>query len=114
MKSNEVKAFINAEKIGWETVDKGIERKILGYDDHLMMVHIRFEKGAVGSLHHHVHRQVSYVASGSFEATIDDKKSILKQGDCFFVSPELVHGVVALESGTLIDVFTPARTDLTQ
>ena len=114
MKSNEVKAFINAENIEWETVDKGIERKILGYDDHLMMVHIRFAKGAVGSLHHHVHRQVSYVASGSFEVTIDGKKNILKQDDCFLVAPDVVHGVVALERGILVDVFTPVRKDFIQ
>ena len=114
MQSNKTKAFINADHIEWETVDNGIERKILGYDDEVMMVYIRFEKGAVGSLHHHVHRQVSFVASGRFEATIDGHKTILKQGDCFFVAPDLVHGVVALESGTLVDVFVPARKDFIQ
>ncbi len=75
------------------------------------MVHIRFKKGAIGTLHHHFHRQVSYVESGRFEVTIDGEESILEQGDCFFVAPELVHGVVALEHGTLVDVFTPARKD---
>jgi quercetin dioxygenase-like cupin family protein len=111
MNSNEVKTFISSGNINWETVDNGIERKILGYDDQLMMVHIRFEKGAVGSLHHHFHRQVSYVESGRFEVTIDGEKNVLVQGDCFFVAPDLVHGVVALEKGTLVDVFTPARMD---
>ena len=111
MKSNEIKTFINSENIKWETVGTGIERKILGYDDQVMMVHIRFEKGAVGSLHHHLHRQVSYVESGSFEVTIDGNKHILKQGDFFFVAPDLVHGVVALEKSSLVDVFTPARMD---
>jgi quercetin dioxygenase-like cupin family protein len=76
-----------------------------------MMVHILFEKGAIGTLHHHVHRQISYVESGSFEVTIDGNTTILKQGDCFFVAPDLVHGVVALEKGSLVDVFTPARMD---
>ena len=111
MKLSEAQAFINAENIEWETVDKGVERKILGYDDQVMMVCVRFEKDAIGSLHHHVHRQISYVESGSFEVSIDGKKSILEKGDCFFVAPDLVHGVVALEKGTLVDVFTPARLD---
>ena len=111
MKSIEKKAFINSENIEWETVDKGVERKILGHDDQVMMVLVRFEKGAVGTLHHHIHRQISYVDSGSFEVTIDDKKAMLKKGDCFFVAPDLVHGVVALEKGTLVDVFTPTRMD---
>src|SRR3979409_2045043 len=111
MKSNEINAFINSGNIKWETVANGVERKILGHDDQVMMVHIRFEKGAVGSLHYHVHRQVSYVESGRFEVTIDGEKSILEQGDCFFVAPDLMHGVIALEKGTLVDVFTPARMD---
>lgn len=111
MTSNEAKAFINAGEIKWETVANGVERKILGYDDQVMMVCVRFEKGAVGSLHHHVHRQITYVESGRFEVTIDEAKSMLQQGDCFFVAPDLVHGVVALEKGSLVDVFTPARMD---
>jgi quercetin dioxygenase-like cupin family protein len=76
-----------------------------------MMVCVRFEKGAIGTLHHHIHRQISYVESGSFEVTIDGNKKVLNQGDCFFVAPDLVHGVVALEAGTLIDIFAPARQD---
>ena len=111
IKSNAGKSFILANDIEWETVDNGVERKILGYDEQVMMVHIRFEKGAIGSLHHHFHRQISFVESGSFEVSIDGIKNILKQGDCFFVAPDLVHGVVALERGTLVDVFTPARED---
>lgn len=111
IQSNEGKAFINAGNIKWETVADGMERKILGYDDQVMMVLVRFEKGAIGALHHHVHRQISYVESGRFEVTIDGKKTILVQGDCFFVAPDLVHGVVALEKGTLVDVFTPHRAD---
>ncbi len=104
-------AFIHADDIEWQTVDPGVQRKIIGYDDEIMMVCVRFEKAALGNLHHHVHRQISYVESGSFEVTIDGKKSILKKGDCFFVAPNLVHGVLALEEGCLVDIFTPARAD---
>ena len=105
------KAFIHSNEMDWEQLGGGVERKVLGYDQQVMMVVVRFEKGAVGSLHHHVHRQVSYVESGRFEVEIDGKKKTLQQGDSFFVAPDLVHGVVALEAGTLIDVFTPARED---
>jgi quercetin dioxygenase-like cupin family protein len=111
MKSIEGKPFITSEEISWESVDNGVERKILGYDDQLMMVCVRFEKGAIGTLHHHVHRQVSYVQAGRFEVMIDGTKKILEEGDCFFVAPDLVHGVVALEEGTLVDIFTPVRID---
>ena len=110
-KSQKNKPFISAAEIEWEQVDQGVERKVLGHDDQVMMVGVRFEKGAVGTLHHHIHRQISYVESGQFEVTIDGQKKLLKQGDCFFVAPNLVHGVLALEKGMLIDIFTPTRTD---
>jgi quercetin dioxygenase-like cupin family protein len=42
---------------------------------------------------------------------VDDERAELGVGDCFFVSADRVHGVVARETGTLIDVFTPARED---
>jgi len=103
------KSFIISDDIAWESVDPGVKRKILGYDDELMMVRVQFEKGAIGNPHHHIHRQVTYVESGSFEVTIDEKKKVLEKGDCFFVEPDLEHGVVALEQGCLIDIFTPAR-----
>jgi unsaturated pyranuronate lyase len=114
MKLTGTKAFIHSTGIAWEKMDPGVERRILGFDENLMMVCVRFEKGAVGNLHHHVHRQVTYVESGRFEVTIDGEKNTLGAGDCFFVKPDLLHGVVALEKGTLVDVFTPARAEFIQ
>jgi quercetin dioxygenase-like cupin family protein len=110
-KSNKEQAFITTADIKWEVMGNGVERKILGHDDEVMMVCVRFEKGASGALHHHIHRQISFVESGSFEVTIDGNKKILQKGDCFFVAPDLIHGVVALEKGILVDIFTPARKD---
>ncbi|MEJ7767969.1 MAG: cupin domain-containing protein [Chitinophagaceae bacterium] len=111
MESNKNGSFIIAGDVAWESVDNGVERKILGHDDEVMMVCVRFEKGAIGNLHHHIHRQICYVESGKFEVTIDGNKKLLVAGDCFFVAPDLVHGVLAIEKGLLVDVFTPARKD---
>ena len=76
-----------------------------------MLVRVEFSKGAVGAIHHHPHRQVTYVVRGSFDAEVGGQTQRLGVGDCFFVTAEVPHGVVALEEGTLIDVFTPARED---
>ena len=103
--------FITAGDLGWESVGEGLERQILGYDPNLMMVRIRFASGAVGALHHHAHRQATYVESGAFQVQIAGEKQSLKAGDAFFVAPDVEHGVVALEAGSLIDVFAPARHD---
>jgi len=103
--------FVESESLAWKTVGEGVQRKILGYDPELMMVHVTFKKGSIGPVHKHPHRQVTFVEGGSFEVQIGHEKKILKTGDCFFVPPDVDHGVVALEDGGLVDVFTPSRED---
>ena len=104
-------AFIHSDSTAWTTVDAGVRRQILGHGADLMMVSVSFDKGAVGAMHKHPHRQVTYVARGSFRVTVDGQSDVLKAGDCFYVAADLLHGVEALEEGTLIDVFTPTRQD---
>ena len=103
--------FVKATESSVEPVDAGVTRQILGHDPQLMMVRVTFQKGAVGAMHSHPHRQVTFVERGRFEATIAGQTSVLQAGDCFLVPPDAVHGVVALEEGALVDVFTPARED---
>ena len=100
-----------ASDIQWQDAGDGIVRQIMGYDQHLMMVKVKFQQGAVGTLHQHPHAQSTYVASGCFEVTIGDKKQILRTGDGYYVAPYLPHGCICLEAGILIDTFSPMRED---
>lgn len=103
--------FIIGEEIAWQDLGGGVKRKIMSYDDQIMLVNVQFEKGSIGALHSHYHSQVTFVASGAFEVTISEQKQILKEGDSFYIPPHAVHGVVCLEAGVLIDVFSPIRED---
>ena len=103
--------FIENDDIEWEVVDKGVKRKIMAYDERLMIVKVDFETGAIGTLHNHHHTQITHIESGVFEVEIDGNKKVLKANDAFFVPTNLIHGVVCLESGVLIDVFSPMRED---
>ena len=105
------KSFIKSEKHGWTELSAGVKRKITGFDDHVMMVLVKFDKGGVGEPHSHPHSQTTYVESGEFRVTIGDEEEILKKGDCFYAPPGVTHGVVCLSEGTLIDVFSPMRED---
>ena len=49
--------FQIAADIQWEYAGDGIVRQIMGYDEHLMMVKVKFNQGAIGSLHQHPHTQ---------------------------------------------------------
>jgi quercetin dioxygenase-like cupin family protein len=89
----------------------GLTRKILGYNNQIMMVEVHFAKDAIGYKHQHFHSQTTYVISGVFEVTIGEKTQLMKAGDGFFIEPNLIHGAVCLEEGVLIDVFSPVRED---
>jgi len=107
----ESNVFVKAELLSWQTVGDGVQRKILGYDPKIMMVCVKFRKGSVGSLHKHPHRQVTFIERGSFDVQIGADKKTLKAGDCYYIPPDVEHGVIALEDSSLVDVFTPARED---
>ena len=51
------------------------------------------------------------IEKGVFEVEISGVKKVLKAGDVFYVPSNLIHGVVCLEEGVLIDVFNPMRED---
>ena len=104
-------AFLLEKDLPWENLGGGVKRQILGYDNRLMIVKVAFEKGAIGAPHTHPHSQSTFVAAGKFEVEVAGKKQILSAGDGFFVASGLLHGVKCLETGILVDSFSPVRED---
>ncbi|WP_152285820.1 cupin domain-containing protein [Flavicella marina] len=103
--------FIDTKQIDWEELGGGVSRKFLGYDNQIMMVRVKFEKGALGSPHQHFHTQATFCASGKFEFDIEGEKKIVEAGDGVYIEPNLLHSAVCLEAGELIDTFSPVRED---
>ncbi|MDR6562483.1 MULTISPECIES: cupin domain-containing protein [unclassified Arcicella] len=103
--------LVSDEQVAWEELGGGIKRKVMSYNDDIMLVKVAFEQGGVGAIHSHPHLQISYVSAGAFEITIGEDKKILKTGDVYFVPSDILHGAVCLEAGELIDVFSPMRAD---
>ena len=105
------RVFVSNDAIDWQDMENGIKRKIMSYDDNLMLVKVAFEKGGIGTPHSHYHSQITHIESGVFEVQIGNEKQTLKAGDAFYIPPNVVHGAVCLEAGVLIDVFSPMRED---
>jgi quercetin dioxygenase-like cupin family protein len=84
--------FLIGSEIPWETIDDKVSRQIVGFNDSIMMVKVKFKEGGIGPVHDHYHSQVTYVVSGAFP-------------------PHVSHGAVCKEEGMLIDVFSPHRED---
>lgn len=105
------KVFVQDNEVDWLQVGEGVKRKIMAFDDKLMVVRVEFKKDSIGSIHQHYHSQITHVESGSFEVNIDGNKKVLKAGDAFYIPPHADHGCVCLQDGVLIDVFSPMRED---
>lgn len=104
--------FVYENEVQWESAGENVVRQIMGYNDDVMLVKVKFEKeGAVGTPHTHPHTQTTYVASGKFEFTIGDETKIVSTGDGLYMEPDVLHGCVCLEPGVLIDCFAPMRED---
>lgn len=105
------KEFLMGDEIAWEVCGEGVKRKIMGYDDKIMLVNVHFDEGGIGPMHEHYHSQVTYVVSGEFELTIGNETKIMKGGDAFYIPPHVMHGAICKKEGVLIDVFSPIRED---
>ena len=103
--------FLKADNLTWEELGGGVSRQIMGFDNQIMMVKVKFEKGAVGAPHQHFHTQTTYCASGKFEFTVDGVKNTVEVGEGVYIAPNLLHGALCLEAGVLVDVFSPVRED---
>ncbi len=103
--------FVDGNLVAAAACEPGVRRKVLAWNDDLMMCEISFLAGAKGNVHSHPHTQVSYVGSGSLRFMVGDETRIVRRGDSVLIPPDTLHGVEALEEAMLVDVFSPARQD---
>lgn len=96
----------------WINVEPGVQRKTFPPGISIMMMEVRFEKGAIGKKHKHMHEQLTYVLEGKFKFNLNDKYYIVEEGETIFIPSNVEHGVEAHVEGRLLDTFTPLREDL--
>ena len=106
-----VRNYFPGNEITLEQVDDGLSRKVAAHNDNLMIVEVHFVEGTTAPLHSHEHEQITYVISGKFEFMVGDQTYIISAGDSLYKQPNIIHGATCLETGTLLDVFTPHRED---
>ncbi len=110
-KNNNIKHYtLHADAVP-EVMAGGITKRILSYDDSLMVEELVFEQGAKSRLHSHTPVQIPYVKSGVFEFTAGREVFVLHEGDTAYMAPDEPHCVECLEAGTLVVAFSPVRED---
>ncbi len=95
----------------WKELGNGTRRRIRSFGEDMMAVEVQFDKGGVGTIHKHAHRQITYCIEGCFHFTVEGKGVVLEKGDTLLFAGNGEHGCVAQTAGILLDVFTPQRED---
>jgi quercetin dioxygenase-like cupin family protein len=103
--------FIKNKKVSSDIIAPGVTRKIMGYQSDLMLIRVDFDGKTSFPIHQHPHQQITHIIEGKFKATINGKSEVLGPGDSYVVPENVPHGVESLESGILIDIFSPKRDD---
>lgn len=89
----------------------GLTRRVLAFNDKLLVAEHAMVKGWVGTVHRHPHDQAVYVVRGHLRVTCAGKTFEARDGDTFAVRGGVEHGASALEDSLVVDVFTPCRED---
>ena len=85
--------FVHNNTVTATPCEPGVSRKVMAYNDQVMMCEITFEKGAKGNFHTHPHVQTTYIVKGSFAFTIDGETQVVNAGDSI-----LIHQCVMISS----------------
>ena len=106
-----IKHYVRHEDVEPEIMNNGITKRILSYDEDLMVEELIFQQGAASVTHTHTPVQIPYVKSGVFEFTAGGESFILKEDDTAYMGPDEPHCVRCIEAGTLVVSFSPVRED---
>jgi quercetin dioxygenase-like cupin family protein len=88
-----------------------LTRRVLSYNDKLMLVEHVMEQGSVFPLHSHPHEQLAYLVSGHIRVRAGAEEFEAVAGDSFVVKGGVEHQVHAIERSVALDIFTPFRED---
>jgi quercetin dioxygenase-like cupin family protein len=102
---------VKSNEVSWTDLGGGVQRRVLAHTEDMMEVEVKFETGGAGAAHSHPHAQCTYIISGMFVFTTDDRSVEVHAGDTIAFDRNETHGCVCTAAGTLIDVFSPMRED---
>ena len=72
--------------------------------------HWNMADGSIVPLHNHPEEQFGYIIKGGFEMLVGDEKVTLKEGDAYFIPPNVLHKFIAIGETEAIDIFAPIKT----
>ena len=90
---------------------KGVNFELLSIGRKSMITKMNYTQGNKVPFHSHPNEQAGYVVSGKILIQFANEDQILSTGDSYVIPENEEHSVEVIESGEVIDVFTPPRED---
>ncbi|MBT3210205.1 MAG: cupin domain-containing protein [Bacteroidetes bacterium] len=90
---------------------KGVDFELLSSGKKSMITKMNYKNGDSIPFHKHPNEQAGYIISGKIRIQFKNNDQILTSGDSYVIDENIEHSVEVIESGEVIDVFTPPRED---
>jgi quercetin dioxygenase-like cupin family protein len=103
--------IVNGSEVKGSEAFPGLLRRVLAYNENLMLTEHTMEEGSVFPRHSHPHDQLAYLVSGHIRVSAGDESFEARAGDSFVLHGGIEHQVWALEKSVALDIFTPLRED---
>lgn len=105
--------FFDIKSIIAKSPAEGVEMRIIP-GQKMTFVYFNLAPGSVVPEHSHPHEQIGMVVNGSVELNIAGEKKVVAAGGAYHIPGNAVHsGKTQAEPSEVIEVFAPAREDLT-
>ena len=103
------------KKDALKKVFKGVSLDSLAIGEKSMVAKMNYVKGNFATTHQHPHEQCGYVISGEYRLKVEIPEEnidiLLHAGDSYAIPGNTPHSFEVIESGEVVDVFTPQRED---
>ena len=90
---------------------KGVSFDVLAVGKKSMVTRMNYKVGNNVPSHSHPNEQSGYVISGKHRIRYQNINEILDPGDSYSIPENIEHSWEVIESGEVIDVFSPPRPD---
>jgi quercetin dioxygenase-like cupin family protein len=90
---------------------KQVSIELYAVGEHTMVTKMCYKKGDIVPYHSHPSEQSGYVINGKIALRERDNEHILTAGDSYSIRCNEEHSIEVIESGEVIDVFSPIRKD---
>jgi quercetin dioxygenase-like cupin family protein len=89
----------------------GVDFVVLAIGKDTMVAKMLYKKTDFVPFHKHPNEQSGYVISGKYNLTFLNETHQLNAGDSYAIPANVEHSIEIIESGEVVDVFSPIRED---